>query len=354
MSGLYSLLFISWVNPLLRLGNRKILDTDDLYPLDYQLSAQVQTTHFQKEWRNTHISPKWKLLSSLLKATCWSFFQPVPSRLAMIAFSFCQPFFIGRLIKFLESDPLSHRNTGLGLILASLLIYPGLALSNSTFLWLHSRAVSKARSALVTATFQKTTELDSTHLDTNILTLMSTDVERFIEGGLSPIHDIWANTIEVILASWFLHRQLGTAFIAPILVVSASVVSTSFIAKFTGPTMTKWTQRTEARVRLTTSVVGSMKALKISGLSESTTRLLQKYREDEQRVGSAYRILLVVSITSAFTPMFLAPVATFLWAGRQLSMAEVFSSLSYVALITSPLTQLFQKVPHPGFVRMSL
>ncbi|KAG6361768.1 hypothetical protein INS49_009996 [Diaporthe citri] len=344
-SGLYSLLFMSWVTPLLRLGNKKILETNDLYPLDSQLSADVQSGHFQREWRDKHRSPKGNLLVILLKSISWSLIQPIPSRLAKVVFSFCQPFFIGELIRFLESDPLSNRNTGLGLILASLLIYPGLALSNSTFLWLHSRAVSKARSALVTAIFQKMTELNSTHLDTNILTLMSTDVERITPGGLYPIHDIWANTIEVILASWFLHRQLGAAFIAPILVVSASVVSTSFIAKFAGPAMSKWTHRTEARVRLTTAVVASMKALKISGLSESTAGFLQKYREDEQRIGSAYRILVVVSITSAFTPMFLAPVATFFWAGRQLSMAEVFSSLSYVALITSPLTQLFQKVP---------
>lgn len=263
----------------------------------------------------------------------------------MVTFSFCQPFFMERLIRFMECDPLSNRNTGPGLILASVLIYTGLAFSNSTFSHLHLRAVSKSRGALVTAIYRKAIERSSTHLDTDVLTLMSTDVERITEGGLYPLHDIWANTFEVILASIFLHRQLGSAFIAPILVVSASVVSTSFIAKFTGPAMSKWTQSTEARVRLTTAVVAGMKALKISGLSDSITEMLRKSREDEQRVGNAYRILVVVSITSAFTPMFLAPVATFAWVGRQLSMAEAFSSLSYVALITSPLTQLFQKIP---------
>lgn len=346
-SGLYSLLCMSWLSPLLRLGNKKILDNTDLYPLDSRLSAAVQSKHFQKKWRQSEHTHGRNLIFVLFKSIAWSFLQPIPSRLAMIALSFCQPFFIGRLINFLESDPLSNQDNGLGLVMASLLIYPGLSLSHSTFLWLHSRAVSKARSGLVSAIYQKTIELSSTHLDTNILTLMSTDVERIAQGGLYPLHDIWANTVEVILASWFLHRQLGSAFIAPVLVVFASVVSTSLIAKFTGPAMSKWAQSTEARVRLTTAVVASMKALKISGLAESTTRLLQWSREEEQRVGSAYRLLVVVSITSAFTPMFLAPVATFFWAlaGRQLSMAEVFSSLSYVALITSPLTQLFQKVP---------
>lgn len=345
MSGVYSLLFMSWVNPLLRLGNRKTLGNADLDPLDSRLSAVVQSGAFHKEWRQSQHPQKMNLGFILLKAISQSFPQAILSRLAMVIFSFCQPWFIGTLIRFMDSDPLSNRNTGLGLILASLLIYPGLAFSSSTFSRLHLRAVSKARSALVTAIYRKTIERSSAHLDTNILTLMSTDVDRITEGGLYPLHDVWANTFEVILASIFLHRQLGSAFIAPILVVSVSFVSTSFIAKFTGPAMSKWTQSTEARVRLTTAVVAGMKSLKISGLSDSTTEMLQKSREDEQRVGSAYRILVVVSITSAFAPMFLAPVATFFWSGRQLSMAELFSSLSYVALITSPLTQLFQKVP---------
>lgn len=342
-SGLYSLLFMSWLNPLILLGNRKILDIEDLYPLDSELSGDTQSRRFQKTWSNTKAPPKRNLPNVLLKSIFWPLLQPIPSRLAMLAFSFCQPFFIEHLINHLQSDA-PNRQAGLGLILASIVIYSGLALSTSTFRWLHNRTLNKARSALVTAIFQKATKLNSSHLNTSILTLMSTDVQR-ITDGMFPLHDLWANTIEVLLAAWLLQRQLGTAFIAPLLVVLVCVLSTSAVSKYTGPAMAKWTKRTEDRVSLTSAVVSNMKSLKISGLVNSTAGMLHKARDDEQQVASIFRFILVFSVASAFTPQFISPVATFFWAGRQLGMAEVFASLSYLTLVTGPLSQLFQRIP---------
>ncbi|ROW01371.1 hypothetical protein VMCG_05867 [Cytospora schulzeri] len=334
---------MSWLNPLILLGNRKILDTEDLYILDSELSAESQSRDFQKTWSATKSPPKRNLPLLLLKSISWSLLQPIPSRLAMVAFAFCQPFFIEHLINHLQSDA-SKRQAGLGLLLTSVIIYSGLAFSTSTFRWLHTRTLRKARGALVTAIFQKATHISSNNLHTSVLTLMSTDVQR-ITNGLYPLHDVWANTIEVILAAWLLQRKLGAAFIAPLLVVLVCVFSTSAVSKFTGPAMAKWTKRTEDRVTLTNAVVSNMKSLKISGLARSTAGLLHKSRDDEQRVAGTFRFILIFSVASAFTPQFISPVATFFWTGRRLSMAEVFASLSYLTLVTSPLSQLFQRIP---------
>lgn len=342
-SGLYSLLFMSWLSPLILLGNSKILDTEDLYLLDSDLSADTQSRNFQMTWLSIKFYPNIKLLLVLPRSIFWSLLQPVPSRLAMVALSFCQPLFIKSLITHLQSDA-PGRQVGLGLILASILIYSGLAFSTSTFWWLHSRTLRKARSALVTAIFRKATQLNSSHLDTGVLTLMSIDVER-ITSGMYPLHDLWANTVEVVLATWLLQRQLGAAFIAPLLVVMVSALSTSAVSRYTGPAMAKWTKRTESRVSLTNAVVSNIKALKLSGLAGSTTRLLHRSRDDEQQVAGTFRLILIFSVASAFTPQFLSPLATFLWAGRQLGMAEVFASLSYLMLVTSPLSQLLQRIP---------
>lgn len=54
--------------------------------------------------------------------------------------------------------------------------------------------------------------------DSAAITLMSTDVEK-IRQGMIMIHEFWANTIEVGIASFLLYRSLGIAFLAPILIV---------------------------------------------------------------------------------------------------------------------------------------
>lgn len=169
-SGLYSIAFFAWLNPLIRLGNRQILDTEDLYPLDTRLSAKTMSGRFQRFW--SEAPPGRSLIRVLPKTLFWSLLQPIPSKIAFVGFSFCQPFFIQKLIGYLESGPASDCDTGLKLILASICIYVGMALSSASFAYLNSRALARVRSCLVTAIFHKTVELKAKHLDAEVLTLM--------------------------------------------------------------------------------------------------------------------------------------------------------------------------------------
>lgn len=169
-SGLYSIAFFAWLNPLIRLGNRKILDTDDLYPLDTRLSANKMSHLFQRNW--TERPPDRSLSGVLFRSLFWPLVQPIPSKIAFVAFSFCQPLFIQKLIKYLESGPDAACDSGPNLILASICIYAGMALSSASFAYLNTRALARLRSCLVTAIFHKTVELKATHLDTEVLTLM--------------------------------------------------------------------------------------------------------------------------------------------------------------------------------------
>jgi ATP-binding cassette, subfamily C (CFTR/MRP), member 1 len=46
---------------------------------------------------------------------------------------------------------------------------------------------------------------------------MSTDCERIVR-GLTVLHELWANVVQVALATWLIERELGIACIAPIVV----------------------------------------------------------------------------------------------------------------------------------------
>lgn len=106
-----------------------------------------------------------------------------------------------------------------------------------------------------------------------------------------------------------------------------------------------WTKHTEGRVKLTNAIVANLKPLKISGLANFAAGILQQFRTDEIQAGLGFRIIMLFSVCNAFVPEFISPLATFVIAGRRLSMAEVFGSLSYLTLLSAPLSQLFQKVP---------
>jgi ATP-binding cassette, subfamily C (CFTR/MRP), member 1 len=170
----------------------------------------------------------------------WPILLPVIPRLALMGFTFCQPFLVNTFLNYLQ-DPSedSTPNVGYALIGAYGLVYFGMAVSasNSTIIqmlginifeisngfYAHRavRCVTMLRALLVTAIFNKTTEISITALDNSAaVTLMSTDVER-IARGLREVHDIWAAVIQITLATWLLQREIGLACLAPV-IVSAS------------------------------------------------------------------------------------------------------------------------------------
>lgn len=139
---------------------------------------------------------------------------------------------------------------------------------------------------------------------------MSTDVERIRQGMLS-VHELWANPIEIAIASFLLERSLGISFLAPIIVVLLCAVVVAGVATFTGQRQKDWMQKIEARVGMTANVIANMKNLRISGLALPIQRIIQSQRLDELRVGQRFRMVLCWSVVLAHAPYYLSPVFTF-------------------------------------------
>lgn len=202
-----------------------------------------------------------------------------------------------------------------------------------------------ARSILVTETFINATKAPlGTGDDSAALTLMSTDIER-IDMGFRPLHDIWASIIQVALASWMLYNQLGVVFVAPIGVVIVCFTGLVILMNFTGDSQRAWMAGVQKRVGLTATVIASMKNLKMSGLSVAVGDFVQKLRVDELASGSRFRKIVIIAALFAFIPLLVSPPLTFAFAQRTLDAAKMFTSLSYLLLLTNPLSQIFQSVP---------
>ncbi|KAK3996623.1 canalicular multispecific organic anion transporter 1 [Cladorrhinum sp. PSN332] len=346
-TGLYGLGAFFWLNKLFLRGYRKILDLDDLFPLDHNMAAErlhaklghhIEVSKFRGK--------KYGLAKAMFKALAAQLLLPVGPRIAMGAFQFCQPFLIETLLRYLEKSPeATSKNIGYGLIGATLLIYVGIAVSAAFYWYYQERAIYMGRGLLASAVYTKTTEAElSADDDSAPLTLMSSDVERIITGTLK-IHEFWANAIEVALASWLLSRQIGTAFIGPIVVVVFCIICSTILSRLITPRQKLWMEKIQKRVGLITSVLGQMKHLKISGLTGPVEESVQDARIEELRVGARFRKVLVFGATVGFMPLCLAPVITFAVASRTLDVTTIFTSMSYILLLATPLVTLFQDIP---------
>ena len=100
------------------------------------------------------------LAKALAKSLAVALVTPVGPRIALIGFTFCQPFLINSTLSHLQ-EPSTTRdpNIGYGLIGATIIIYTGMALSTALYWYYHERSMWMARGALASAIYRKTTEV---------------------------------------------------------------------------------------------------------------------------------------------------------------------------------------------------
>ncbi|KAI0843264.1 P-loop containing nucleoside triphosphate hydrolase protein [Hypoxylon sp. FL0890] len=346
-SGLFDLGAFLWLNRLFLMGYKKVLTLDDLYPLDQNMASERLQVNLAKHIEAIHRPGQHNGLAiALTKALAVPLLLPAGPRIAMTAFQFCQPFLINTLLNYLQQSPKdASQNVGYGLIGATTLIYTGIAASQAMYWYLQERAMYMARGALASSVYLKTMEAKINAADDSAaLTLMSADVERIIRGCVN-IHEFWANAIEVGLSCWLLSLQIGAASVAPVIVVACCVVFSAILGKFTGPRQKAWMERIQKRVGLTTSIIGQMKHLKISGLATPVEQSIQGMRVDELKMASKYRMVTIVSALIAYIPLCISPVMTFAFSGRTLDVTTIFTSVSYILLLATPLSTLFQLFP---------
>ena len=217
--GLIGKAFFGWLNRLFLAGYSTSLSIEDLYPLDRHLTSEYLYHILAKSWTSRDCKTPKSLFLITVSQIKWHVLSALPARLALVAFTFCQPFLITRAID-LSTQPVTQAsmNDGYGLIGAYLIVYVGIAISSGQYQHLTYRAITMARGGLISMMFAKTSSLDSSDFDSaQALTLMSADIER-ITNGWQTMHEIWASVIEIAIAIYLLERQLGAACAIPIAV----------------------------------------------------------------------------------------------------------------------------------------
>ncbi|ROW01307.1 hypothetical protein VMCG_05930 [Cytospora schulzeri] len=347
MTGIYGLGAYFWLNKLFLAGYSKVIRMDDLYPLDSSMTAEALETRLASFIEKAGFrGQRFGLAKALAKTLAVALLTPVGPRISLIGFTFCQPFLINSTLSYLQ-EPSATRipSIGYGLIGATIIIYTGMALSTALYWYFHERSMWMARGALASAIYRKTTEAKiGVSDDSAAITLMSTDVER-IRQGMLLMHEFWANTIEVAIACFLLYRSLGVAFVAPIIVVAICVLLAIGLASFTSNRQTEWMDKIQTRVGMTANVIANMKSLRISGLALPIESMVQNLRLKELEAGGRFRMVLTYSVVIAFAPFFISPVLTFAWTSTTLDVTTMFTSYSYLVLLSNPLTSLFQCVP---------
>ena len=344
-SSVLSLGLYSWLNSLLWLGYHEPLTMRHLYALDRAISVKtLDARNMSSSSKESTGTSTWHLLLWVAKSLGRSVLLPVFPRLCLLGFTFCQPFFLQRLLSFLSSHE-EDSSTASGLVAVAVLIYSGIAISTALYWYYQERFQSLLRAFLISAIYRKTTHV--LHVgdgDPAAVTLMGADVER-IYTGLRLMHEVWANAIQIALAGWLLQQQLGLAFLAPLVVVLLGFVGSFALSRRAVRYQGAWMARVQARISVTSAVLAHIKDLRVSGMTSPAAALVQREREDEIRVGERSRVLIAISASLSQLPQAVAPALAFAFGPHVLDETRVYTALSFLVLLTAPLLVMLQSLP---------
>ncbi|KAF2707684.1 hypothetical protein K504DRAFT_483031 [Pleomassaria siparia CBS 279.74] len=349
-SGVYSRALFWWQNALFRKGFSNVVTIDDLFDLDKSLRSDYLQHRIQPMWeRLTRIGPN-SLFSVTLNKLKWPVLAVIPPRACLIAFNFCQPFLINRAITY-SSEPENGLTSRIGysLIGAYVLVYVGIAISTGQKDHLTYRFITMMRGGLISLLYNKATDITLSNVDpASSITLMSADVERIVT-GMQTAHELWSNTLEVGIAIFLLQQQLGAACGIPIGVAVVSLAGSLGVTGLVMQRQALWLEAIERRISATTAMLGSMKGVKMCGLTDVVRNDLQQLRVDELNISKKFRKLLIWTMGFSYISPVVSPILTFAvftilaqrkGDGATLDTAKVFTSLSLFTLLSEPLGSL--------------
>ncbi|KAH8665276.1 putative ABC multidrug transporter [Tricladium varicosporioides] len=341
-----------WLNPLLRRGYKELLATKDLMTLDGDFVVQPNRKNsLYLKWKEGMTIEPNALLFASIKHYKWSIIIGIIPRFAQIGFFFAQPYLVGRTTAYVGS-PSGSRSEGYGLIGAFAFVYSGIAISTAVAQHKAYRLVAMIRGSLVEVIYLKTMVMESTSIEESApVTLMSADIER-IGTGLRFTHDAWACMLEIPLALYLLWRELGVASMAPLGVAILCMIGAVCISGLAGERQGVWLEAIQTRVDATAQMLGTMKGVKMTGLTNKLYAMIHKHREEEITKSQKFRELLIIMVGISFSNIALSPVICFaiytLLArhnGTQtLSTSKAFTSIALFNILAVPIQNLVQSV----------
>ncbi|KAE8321596.1 P-loop containing nucleoside triphosphate hydrolase protein [Aspergillus sergii] len=354
LSGLFNRGLFGWLNGLLWKGYSMLLTGSSLPTIHEKLSSRDLSAQFAASWASSQQSGQNALLLAVISCLRWEIVRVAFPRICVVGFSIAQPFLVGKVVTILEQNDSFSLDKGYGLIAATGIVFTGVAVCTACYQHLGYRATTMLRGGLMAIVFEHMMNQPLGSIDeSSAISLMGTDIEMLAEYFQSTVCEIWANILQLGLATWLLQTQVGAVCIAPIAVVIIFTVASLGMGHAVSARQKSWLQATEKRINFTTAILGSIQNIKFLGLTEIMGAMINALRDDELRVSKRFRRIQTVRVCMVNLPTIVGQLATFagyaivamVQGSSGLKVSQAITSLSLVNLLVTPLSNLLLAIP---------
>ncbi|ATY61624.1 ABC multidrug [Cordyceps militaris] len=355
-SGAMSRMLFLYLRPVFSTGFYKQLMLEDLDKMDPEMAPDVLYKQLRSFWRprqTTHSTVSRGLFRATLRTWKKHLLPMISARLSMTALRLAQPFLLQKVIVMLGTADTGSYATGksIGLVGATIFVFLGLPIAQSTFGYLMNRYVARIRGALVALMFHKVHRLrESEARNVAAVTLMTADIDG-IAAGVPNFVDIPFSIIEMSLGIFVLSTFIDIAALAVFAPVAITSVATYIIGRKMATYFAAWNKSVQHRVAETARILPQLTTIKMIGLGPPISTHLQTLRADEIAVSRKYRLFEALAagpvlMADLMTPAIVIIASLFgpAFQGHMLA-SKVFPTLTVVSLIQTPLANSLNIYP---------
>ncbi|XP_033209998.1 probable multidrug resistance-associated protein lethal(2)03659 isoform X2 [Belonocnema kinseyi] len=258
-----------------------------------------------------------------------------------------QPLFLGRLLRFYQTDNLVTYEEAylyaLGVIMCSavniFVIHP--------YMMAILHMGMKMRIACCSLIYRKALRLSKTALgETTIgqaVNLLSNDVNRF-DVAIIFLHYLWIGPLETIIVTYFMYQEVGASAVIGVATLLMFIPLQGFLGKKSSVLRLRTAIRTDERVRLTNEIISGIQAIKMYTWEKPFSALIEKARRKEINVirSTSYIRGMITSfiIFSTRLSLFITVLAYVLY-DEHITAEKVFMLTAYYNILRQTMTVFF-------------
>ncbi|XP_058788028.1 ABC transporter C family member 3-like isoform X2 [Vicia villosa] len=345
-AGFFSILTFSWMTPLIKLGNKKTLNHQDLPLLSANDTAYGSFSTFRKklelECGNVRTVTTIKLAKVLFLSTWkWILISGIFAFLYVCA-SYVGPYLIDNLVQYLNDE---NKVKNEGYVLATTFVVAKVVeyLSQRHMLFKFRQVGVRMQSMLLSMIYAKGLTLScqskERHSSGEIINLMTVDAQRIGE-FCWYMHDPWIAVLQISLALFILHKNVGVAsvaaFAATVIVMLLNLPMTSLQERFQAKLM----EFKDKRMKATSEVLMNMRILKLQAWEmKFLSKIIQLRKLEEMWLKKFLVVTAIVKFLFFSAPTFVAVVtfgACFL-LGIPLETGKILSALATFRILQIPI-----------------
>lgn len=160
------------------------------------------------------------------------------------------------------------------------------------------RLMAMIRGQLTVIIYSKMMTLPTSNADESAaMSLVGTDVQRIAETFWQLLIEVVPSILQLAIAVYLLYDQLGAVCVAPVLITIICTGLSVLSAKAITSRQKAWLEAVQKRINYTSEILGSMKSVKILGLTGQQAANIQQFRKTEIAASKKYRKVQSLNIS---------------------------------------------------------